>query len=156
MRHLESTSSPSWTDDHVPVNGHQEGPADFSAPEFMTLHVADATLKNANGKQSAYDFKPLVRGVARHMEPWMRNDFWVTRYRSTELQFKNILTYANSEPTDSTDVVVWVSAPLLHVPRDEDGRIENGSWIGVAIAMWGGFDMKPHNLFEPTPFYPAP
>jgi primary-amine oxidase len=155
-RHLEPTSSPSWTDTHVPFNGHREGAVDFSASEFTTLHVSDATLKNANGKQTAYEIKPLVRGVARHMEPWMRNDFWVTRYKATELQFKNIITYSNNEPTDNTDIVVWVNAPILHIPRDEDGRIENSYWVGVAIAMWGGFDMKPHNLFERTPFYPAP
>jgi hypothetical protein len=32
----------------------------------------------------------------------------------------------------------------------------NGTWHGSALAMWTGFDMKPHNLFDRTPFYPPP
>ena len=31
----------------------------------------------------------------------------------------------------------------------------NTFW-GTAVAMWNGFDMKPHNLFDSTPFLPMP
>ena len=51
--------------------------------------------------------------------------------------------------------MIWQNTPLLHVPRSEDGVFDqNGVWQGVALAMWGGFEMRPRNLFDGTPFHP--
>lgn len=155
-RHQETTQSNSWQDVHEPFNGAREGAANFAAGEFTTLHITDAKLKNGNGQTAGYMLNPLVRGVARHREPYMQNDFWVTRANPGELSFREIRTFANNESIQNTDVVVWHVTPVLHIPRDEDGQDENGTWRGVALAMWTGFDMKPHNLFDTTPFYPAP
>jgi len=84
----------------------------------------------------------------------MQKDMWVTRYKPGEMTFQNIEAYANGEPIDNADLVVWVVTPVLHIPRDEDGRKVNGVWEGIALAMWVGFDMKPHSIFDTTPFYP--
>jgi hypothetical protein len=27
-------------------------------------------------------------------------------------------------------------------------------FIGAAVTMWAGFDMKPHNVMDNTPFFP--
>ena len=30
------------------------------------------------------------------------------------------------------------------------------AWEGSALLMWSGFDLRPRNLFDRTPFYPYP
>ena len=47
----------------------------------------------------------------------------------------------------------------LHIARDEDGMIyrrqgQQARFIGAAVTMWAGFDMKPHNIMDNTPFFP--
>jgi hypothetical protein len=43
---------------------------------------------------------------------------------------------------------------MHHVPRDEDGHKDMGLWKGVALVMWTGFDLRPRNFFDTTPFFP--
>jgi len=123
-----------------------------------TLHVHDASLKNAQGQPSMYHLMPLRTGTARHHGPgegFTRNDFWVTRYKSTEMQAKNLLTYISPpEKIANTDIVVWYQGALHHLVRSEDGRLEGGFWRGVAHVMWTGWMLKPHNLFDTTPLWP--
>ena len=58
------------------------------------------------------------------------------------------------ESIKDSDIVLWYKGSVHHHPRDEDGEIVNGYWHGVALLMWTGFLLKPHNLFDRTPFYP--
>jgi Cu2+-containing amine oxidase len=104
---------------------------------------------------------PMYRGTARHMERYMRHDIWVTRYKPQEIGFQFIERYANSEPIENADVVLWLVTSSLHLPRDEDGRIVKTAkgksvFRGAAVVMWAGFDMKPHNILDDTPFLPPP
>jgi hypothetical protein len=39
------------------------------------------------------------------------------------------------------------------VIRDKQGRAR---FLGAAMVLWGGFYMKPHNIFDFTPFFPPP
>jgi len=154
VRHQETTSAPSWTDAMQPFNNNQEGSLEWNPREFNHLHVTATNLKNGNGSPSAYMVMPFYRGVARHQESYMQKDIWVTQYHPGELSFPNIANYANGETINNADVVIWLVTPTLHIPRDEDGHVVGGVWSGVATAMWSGFDMKPHNIFDTTPFYP--
>lgn len=154
LRHLETLGSQSWQNVAQPFNGGREGPVDFIPNEFTQVQVIDASLKNAAGQTSSYDLRPLYRGVVRHAEPYMRNDFWATVNKPLEQYFPNLLTYADNESVRNADIVLWHVTPLLHVPRSEDGEYVNGVWQGVALAMWGGFDLRPRNLFDGTPFHP--
>ena len=43
--------------------------------------------------------------------------------------------------------------PSHYEPRDEDGRYVGEFWQGVALTMWGGFDLRPRNLFGGTPLF---
>jgi primary-amine oxidase len=51
-------------------------------------------------------------------------------------------------------VVATTASPSHHLPRTEDGITSGGSVAGVALLMWGGFDLKPRDLFDSTPLYP--
>jgi Cu2+-containing amine oxidase len=142
-----------------PFNNHREGGIVWNPREFTTLHVSSATLKNARGSQSGYMLMPMYRGTARHMESWMQRDIWVTRYKPQEIGFQFIERYANNEPIDDADVVIWMVTSSLHLPRDEGGmtyRRQNKQavFLGSAVTMWSGFDMKPHNVMDNTPFFP--
>ena len=155
-RHVEPLGSQSWTDVAEPFAGGREGALAWKPREFNTLQVRSRGLTNAAGAPTSYDVRPLYRGVARHAEEWMRHDLYATRYRGSEVLAEQLMTYVgNRESTMGGDVVIWQNTPLLHVPRSEDGVFgANGLWQGVALAMWGGFEMRPRNLFDGTPFHP--
>ena len=155
LRHKETVGSPSWENTSEFFNAGREGQIGFVPTEFTQIRVVDSSLKNGAGEQAAYDLRPLYRGVVRHEELYMRNDFWATVNRPIEQYFPNLLLYANDETILDTDVVLWHVTPVLHVPRSEDGVVGNDRYAdGVALAMWSGFDMRPSNLFDRTPFYP--
>jgi Cu2+-containing amine oxidase len=85
----------------------------------------------------------------------MRHDFWATTYASTETAFTAIETYvANHQSVNNADIVLWYVSPVLHLIRSEDGQMVSGIWQGVALAMWSGFDLRPRDLFDTTPFWP--
>lgn len=143
-------SSLSATDSSVPVT--REAGIPWEADGFTTLHVHDGTLRNARGQASMYHLMPLRWGRPRHAEAFARQDFWVTRYRGTELWAKDVPSYAsNSESVANTDVVVWYMGAVHHQSRAEDGEIVKGQFVGAAHLMWTGWVLKPHNLFDRTP-----
>ena len=154
LRHLESVDEEIWKNVVEPFNSGKEGSMNFVPTEFTQVQVIDINLANGEERPPAYDLRPLYRGVARHAEKFMRSDFWVTVNKPEQQYFPELQNYVNNESIVNADVVLWHVTPLLHVPRSEDGGFVDGYWKGVALAMWGGFDMRPRNLFENTPFYP--
>jgi Cu2+-containing amine oxidase len=125
---------------------------------FNTLHVHDATLKNGRGNVSMLHLMPQRAGNNRHYgagEEFTKNDMWVTVYNWTEMSPRDLPKYiVPPQPSANTDIVVWYSSPLHHLVRDEDGNKDGGFWTGEAHAMWVGFILKPHNLFDSTPMFP--
>ncbi len=148
LRHRESATDGSWSDTWEAFNGGKEGALNFEVTEFTQLQVADG------GR--IYDLRPIYRGLARHPPTWLRNDFWATVNKPRETGFAWLATYAEDEESiSSADIVLWQATPLLHVPRAEDGRHVDSTWTGSALAMWGGFDLRPRDLFGRTPFHPS-
>jgi Cu2+-containing amine oxidase len=127
---------------------------EWKADEFTTLHVHDSSLKNAKGQSSMFHLMPLRWGRPRHQEAFAQHDFWVTRYRGTELWAKDLPSYiANAEAVADSDVVVWYMGAVHHLPRAEDGESLKGTFVGAAHLMWTGWVLKPHNLFDRTPLF---
>ena len=157
-QHSEPPGSLTAVDSLVPFNGGKEGFADWDPLQFTELEVQDTVSKNSHGENIAYDLMPMREGSARHYgadETALLHDFWVTRYRPTELFYAQLPTYVqNHEPVLDTDVVIWYASSAHHMPRREDGEAVGGGFHGVALAMWSGFDLRPRNLFDRTPFYP--
>ena len=105
LRHIEPIGSQTWENRIEPFNKGKEGALDIAPKEFTQLQVVDSSLTNGLGKQTAYDFRPFYRGLVRHVEPFMQNDFWVTLNRPIEQQFRYIPTYANDEDIRNADIV---------------------------------------------------
>lgn len=100
---------------------------------------------------SAPNYEPLLRAA------FASHAFWVTRYRDGELyaagDFPNqgvagsgLMTFANPpEPLaeSGTDVVVWQTIGITHVPRPEDYPVMPSETIGFKIVPHGFFDRNP-------------
>jgi primary-amine oxidase len=100
---------------------------------------------------------PLRWGSARHEEPFTKKDLWVTRYDPSQIYGAGLPSYVSPpQPVANADVVVWYTGSIHHLVRDEDGGIVQGTWQGEAHAMWTGFMLKPHNLFDKTPLCGPP
>ena len=158
MRHLENPKTERWLDCVSPFNGNREGGINWNPSEFTMLHIESAKLRNRRNLPVGYMVMPLYRGQARHFEQYMRNDAWVTRYKPEELYFRQIQRYANSEPiNNNANHTLWVATSALHHARAEDGSYRRDPaggtvFVGAAVAMWAGFDLKPFNLGDDTPF----
>src|SRR5262249_2260226 len=136
---------------------------------FTMLRVV-SDKKNANGKPISYDLMPLRYGTSRHKEPFTQHDLFVSRAhpeRPLEKIYSNVPNIIKDEETvENADVVLWVGSSSHDEPRDEDGKnvvvpgrrewFWDDGWTGSALVMWSGFDLRPRNLFDRTPFYPYP
>ncbi len=141
--------------DTEPLIANESG-EDWDPHAFNQLNIYDATLKNKRGDASSLQLIALpTGGLSRHQEPFTQHDFWVTRYKPTEMWAANLPAYiAPPEPVSNADIVVWYKGSVHHHPRDEDGEFVDGYWKGDALIMWTGWMLKPHNLFDHNPLHP--
>jgi Cu2+-containing amine oxidase len=150
-RHSESDESEadlgaSATDEEVAVS--TESTVVWNPTEFPTAEITDTALQNPNGRQTAYELTSVRSGTARHKEAFTKTDFWVTRYKPTELLAAHLVSYLNGEGVDGQDVVLWYTGSACHLQdmRDED--------LNTVPVKWVGFSLRPKNLFARTPLYP--
>lgn len=127
----------------------------WSSRGHTTLSVSNPNMRNRRGNRPQYHLVQQVTGggIAAHVEPFTRNDLWVTRYSWSHFAARNLTSYTGTNVANS-DVVLWIKTPIHHMPRDEDGLTGTGSVNGTANVMWSGFALIPHNLFSCSPFYP--
>jgi Copper amine oxidase, enzyme domain len=165
MKHVESTAGLSAEDLKEPFNGGLEGGVDWVPSEFTMIRV-ESEKKNARGERIAYDLMPVRFGSPRHNEPFTHHDLWVSKShpeKPSEFLFANLPGIVRDEEViEQTDIVLWCNSAVHHEPRHEDGVANSGArlwrfddgWEGSALVMWSGFDLRPRNLFDRTPFYP--
>jgi primary-amine oxidase len=155
MTHSENIAGLTASDSAVGFNGGKEGFVDWDPVNWTEIGVEDTQTLNTSGKHISYDLMPMRMGTARHKENFTHHDFWVTRYHGTDLNYTQLPTYiGDTESIVDNDIVVWTMSSMHHLPRQEDGRYEGEFWKGVALVMWGGFDLRPRNLFDGTPLHP--
>jgi hypothetical protein len=152
--HTENLPGPTATDTEPPIP-NEKGLL-WNPRNFHSLDVSDKTLVNGKGHRTLYQLIPLpTGGLAQHQEPFTVNDFWVTLYNPVEMNAKDLVSYVTPpQSVTNADIVLWYRGSVHHHPRDEDGEKIGGGWHGVALIMWTGFMLKPHDLFDRTPFYP--
>jgi hypothetical protein len=165
MRHVEDPASMGAEDIKEPFNRGMEGGVDWEPREFTMIRV-DCDKKNARNETIGYDLMPVRTGTPRHNEEFTRHDLWVSRShadRPMEFLFANLPNIVkDEEEIEQTDIVLWCNSASHHEPRHEDGKPGSAprlwpgddAWEGSALVMWSGFDLRPRNLFDRTPFYP--
>ena len=165
MRHVEDPAGLSAEDLKEPFNGGLEGGVDWEPKEFTMIRV-ECEKDNARGERIGYDLMPMRHGTPRHNEEFTRHDLWVSRShpeRPMEFIFANLPNIVKDEEVvEQTDIVLWCNSASHHEPRHEDGKPGSAprlwpgddAWEGSALVMWSGFDLRPRNLFDRTPFYP--
>ena len=126
----------------------------------------ESVKKNARDEKIAYDLMPLRYGTPRHNEEFTRHDLWVSKShpeRPIEFLYAYLPNIVKDEENiEETDIVLWCNSASHHEPRHEDGMPNSAprfwpgddAWEGTALVMWSGFDLRPRNLFDRTPFYP--
>ena len=167
VEHVEPyQTAPDATEMQTPFDGGTEGGVKAYAEKYTSVLVEDAST-NAFGNKIGYRFSLAQHPVSRHYEAeddWTQNDFYLTRYRPTELGWMTVhqvpdnyvLAQAgNNEPLTNKDVVVWVKSTAPHVPTDEDRSVNDLSnpadTSGVTLTHWSGFNVEPNNLFDANP-----
>jgi Cu2+-containing amine oxidase len=165
MRHMEDPASLSAEDLKEPFNGGVEGGVDWDPKEFTMIRV-QCGKNNARGEPISYDLMPQRSGTPRHNEEFTRHDMWVSQSHADqplEFVFANLPNIVKDEEVvEETDIVLWCNSAVHHEPRHEDGKPGSAprlwpgddAWEGSALIMWSGFDLRPRNLFDRTPFYP--
>jgi hypothetical protein len=143
-----------------------EGSGKWNPEDFTTLRVASTVRKNAHGRAIAYDVISQRYGSLRRLVPsggaygadidFINHDFWVTRTEPGFTDYIDVPRYAREKrPLTGYPTTIWLATPTLHFPRTEDFDVNNGtnSYGGVAITSWGGFELRPRDLFDGTPLF---
>jgi primary-amine oxidase len=143
------------TDGWTPVT--REGARSLNGLTFRKWRVADRVLKNALGHARSWEILPGGNGVFRgaESEAITQGDLWVTRFKPREFPLSSVdprpykqamPTYLNGESVEGTDLVVWYSMHVHHIPRTED-------WPAMPIE-WVGFQMGPRDFLDASPVRP--
>ena len=150
---------------HRPFNNGVEGGEVWNAERFTSLMVESTAVddRHSPAHKIGYKMMPLRGGALRNYQKYTQNDVWAALLTgptgSTDrLRFIDVPTYVELARTLSGQpVALWTTATVHHIPRTEDfGPIGYEASRGLALAMWAGFDLMPHNLWDRTPLYPLP
>ncbi|MDQ6942501.1 MAG: hypothetical protein M3169_08325 [Candidatus Eremiobacteraeota bacterium] len=154
-QHVENINGAAATD-VMPVIGGATG-LQYDVRTHDSIMVTNTGYLNARGHHPAYVLMPLVTGggLTQHHEDFTQNDFWVTPYDPHQFAASQLALYVAGHPSVlHNDLVVWYKGSLHHHPRDEDGAYDRGRiWHGTTHAMFAGFMLMPHDVFDCSPFY---
>ena len=139
---------------------------DFNAARFWKIENADA--RNRLGQPTAYKLLPLSpiptfsnpRSMVSRRAAFMTRQLWVTAYHPDEIHAAGRYPNQSSggdglpawtaadRPLVDTDVVVWHSFGLHHIPRPED--------FPVQPVITAGFVLHPAGFFTENPALDVP
>jgi primary-amine oxidase len=140
-----------------------EGGREWKPETFRSWRVVNRRSRNALGHPRSYQIIPSAGGVFRSGapqgfddEPALEADLWVTLYKPAEYSRTSgdrrpamtaLPRYANGEPVEDKDVVLWYWMGFHHFPRSED-------WIRQPM-MWHSFQIMPRDFLDGSPLEPA-
>jgi primary-amine oxidase len=139
---------------------------DFNAARFWKVESAEA--RNALGQPTAYKLLPLCpvptfsspQAMVTKRAAFMTRQLWVTAYHPDELHAAGRYPNQSSggdglpawtaadRPVVDTDIVVWHSFGLHHIPRPED--------FPVQPVVSSGFALHPSGFFAENPALDVP
>ena len=125
--------------------------------------VLNPATKNALGEPTAYVLVPGDNSMAylranapvRKRAAFLEHHFWATRFRDAEMHASGYYPNqskggdglekwtADDEAVDKTDVVVWYTTGVTHIPRPEEWPIMNVHQTGFKLMPAGFFARNP-------------
>ncbi|MFL6293096.1 MAG: hypothetical protein ACJ759_19560 [Thermoanaerobaculia bacterium] len=136
---------------------------DLSLADARAWRVLNPTQKNGLGMERGYILVPgansvpyaLPDALARRRAGFMDHHVWVTRYRPRELyaggDYPNqseggdgLPRYAaKNEPIENTDLVLWYTLNVTHIPRPEEWPVMPTTTVGFRLIPAGFFEANP-------------
>lgn len=151
--------------EHRPFNNGVEGGEVWNAERFTSLMVENTAVDDRHDPPHKVGYKmvPLRGGSLRNYRTYTQKDVWAALLTGPtgsmdRLRFIDVPNYVElARPLGGQPLAIWTTAALHHIPRTEDfGAVGYNASQGLALAMWTGFDLMPHNLWDKTPLYPMP
>jgi primary-amine oxidase len=125
--------------------------------------VMNPSAKNSLGQNTGYILVPGVNSLpyiapesqVRKRSGFINNHFWATRYNAGELYAAGVYPNqsrggdglpqfaANNESIENTDVVVWYTLGVTHIPRPEEWAIMPTTHVGFKMIPGGFFSRNP-------------
>lgn len=125
--------------------------------------VMNPSAKNSLGQNTSYIIVPganslpyvSTESAVRKRAGFINNQFWATKYNADELYAAGVypnqskggggLTsyVSNNDPIENTDVVVWYTLGITHIPRPEEWSVMPTTHIGFKIIPGAFFDRNP-------------
>lgn len=136
---------------------------DLSLADARAWRVLNPAQKNSLGHERGYILVPgansvpyaLEGSLARKRAGFMDHHVWVTRYQPGELyaggDYPNqseggdgLPRYAaGNEPIQNTDVVLWYTLNVTHIPRPEEWPVMPTTRVGFRLIPAGFFEANP-------------
>ena len=125
--------------------------------------VMNPAVKNSLGQHTSYILAPGANSVPyaapesliRKRAGFIDHHFWATRYNPNEIYAAGVypnqsrggegLTryISNNEALENTDVVVWYTLGVTHIPRPEEWPVMPVTHVGFKILPGAFFDHNP-------------
>jgi primary-amine oxidase len=160
----------------TPLRTETAAQRDVDASRSRTWRIANPGVRNGLGQPVAYKLLPSATptmladassSVARRAGFATRN-LWVTPYEPTERRAAG--DYPNQHPggdglpawttqdrsIEDTDIVVWHTFGVTHVPRPEDWPVMPVEYAGFHLVPFGFFDRNPALDVPPSPDHCGP
>jgi primary-amine oxidase len=134
---------------------------DMQAARVWT--VMNPTAKNSLGQNTSFIVVPganslpyiATESLVRKRAGFVNNHFWATKYNSNELFAAGVYPnqsrggdglpkyVSNNEPLMNTDVVVWYTLGVTHIPRPEEWSVMPTTHVGFKLIPGAFFNNNP-------------
>lgn len=146
-----------------PLNTELQARRDWDFSKMRYWRITNPNTTNWVGKPTAYklEARSPVQPFTHPDSPsgkrgrFLQHQLWVTRFDASERypagEFVNQSTgddgvevwTAKDRPIENTDVVIWHSFGVHHLPRPEDHPVQSCVMCGFTLAPSGFFDQNP-------------
>ncbi|MBX7155176.1 MAG: primary-amine oxidase [Bacteriodetes bacterium] len=149
--------------DEVTLRHEKEAQRSMNMQKARVWKISNSLVKNKLGASSAYLLLPgsnavpyiTANNIVRKRAGFIDNHLWVTRYKPTELyaagDYPNQsqggdglpMYCSDNEDIENTDLVVWYTMGVTHLPRNEEYPIMNVHKASFSLYPAGFFDINP-------------
>jgi len=147
----------------TPLRTEKSAQRDLNLASQRKWKIVNPGAKNALGESTAYILAPGESSVpylradapARLRAGFLNHHLWVTRYREGEMHGAGYYPNqskggdgleawtADDEPLDDSDLVVWYTTGVTHIPRPEEWPIMPVHQTGFKLLPAGFFSRNP-------------